>query len=172
MNFYEHFSGHPLCTHTNKHTHTHTHTHTHLIIPHFIFSLALSSDDTVEALAARLEAFHQQTTPVLDHYRPLGIVRVIDAGRDIDVVANDILAALDSIHGQSTDARREMKTTTTTETANAVISPVSAAPSDVVDGGSARKIMILFGKPGAGKGTHGPTIEATLDIPQLSTGDM
>ena len=62
--------------------------------------------------------------------------------------------------------------TTITESANAVIDPVSAAPSDVVDGGSARKIMILFGKPGAGKGTHGPKIEATLDIPQLSTGDM
>jgi len=35
-----------------------------------------------------------------------------------------------------------------------------------------RKIMILFGPPGAGKGTHGPKIEEALDIPQLSTGDM
>ena len=35
-----------------------------------------------------------------------------------------------------------------------------------------RKIMILFGPPGAGKGTHGPKIEETLGIPQLSTGDM
>jgi len=35
-----------------------------------------------------------------------------------------------------------------------------------------RKIMILFGPPGAGKGTHGPKIEEVLDIPQLSTGDM
>jgi len=32
--------------------------------------------------------------------------------------------------------------------------------------------MILFGPPGAGKGTHGPKIEDMLDIPQLSTGDM
>lgn len=36
----------------------------------------------------------------------------------------------------------------------------------------ARKIMILFGPPGAGKGTHGPKIEEALDIPALSTGDM
>jgi len=36
----------------------------------------------------------------------------------------------------------------------------------------ARNIMILFGPPGAGKGTHGPKIEQALDIPQLSTGDM
>jgi len=35
-----------------------------------------------------------------------------------------------------------------------------------------RNIMILFGPPGAGKGTHGPKIEDMLAIPQLSTGDM
>jgi len=35
-----------------------------------------------------------------------------------------------------------------------------------------RKIMILFGPPGAGKGTHGPKIEEALGIPALSTGDM
>eukprot|EP00913_Durusdinium_trenchii_P007854 g7371.t1 len=35
-----------------------------------------------------------------------------------------------------------------------------------------RKIMMLFGAPGAGKGTQGPKIVDALDIPQLSTGDM
>jgi adenylate kinase len=35
-----------------------------------------------------------------------------------------------------------------------------------------RNIMILFGPPGAGKGTHGPKIEEMLGLPQLSTGDM
>jgi len=35
-----------------------------------------------------------------------------------------------------------------------------------------RKIMVIFGKPGAGKGTQGPKIVEELDIPQLSTGDM
>jgi len=35
-----------------------------------------------------------------------------------------------------------------------------------------RKIMMLFGAPGAGKGTQGPNIVDLLDIPQLSTGDM
>lgn len=35
-----------------------------------------------------------------------------------------------------------------------------------------RNILILFGPPGAGKGTHGPKIEELLSVPQLSTGDM
>lgn len=35
-----------------------------------------------------------------------------------------------------------------------------------------RKIMMLFGAPGAGKGTQGPKITDELGIPQLSTGDM
>ena len=35
-----------------------------------------------------------------------------------------------------------------------------------------KKIMILFGPPGAGKGSQAPKIVETLGIPQLSTGDM
>lgn len=35
-----------------------------------------------------------------------------------------------------------------------------------------RNIIILFGPPGSGKGTHGPNMEEMLGIPQLSTGDM
>ena len=49
----------------------------------------------------------------------------------------------------------------------------AAAPKKSTAAGSkARKIMILFGPPGAGKGTHAPKIVDALGIPQLSTGDM
>ena len=35
-----------------------------------------------------------------------------------------------------------------------------------------KTVMILFGPPGAGKGSQAPKIVDTLSIPQLSTGDM
>eukprot|EP00928_Gymnodinium_smaydae_P080864 TRINITY_DN64480_c0_g1_i1.p1 TRINITY_DN64480_c0_g1~~TRINITY_DN64480_c0_g1_i1.p1 ORF type:complete len:326 (+),score=67.88 TRINITY_DN64480_c0_g1_i1:61-978(+) len=43
----------------------------------------------------------------------------------------------------------------------------------VMQGGVARNnIILMFGPPAAGKGTHGGKITAALQIPQLSTGDM
>lgn len=39
-------------------------------------------------------------------------------------------------------------------------------------GETSRSIVILFGPPGSGKGTHGPKLSEALNAPQLSTGDM
>jgi len=39
-------------------------------------------------------------------------------------------------------------------------------------GSSSKKILMLFGAPGAGKGTQAPKIVEKLGTPQLSTGDM
>lgn len=47
-----------------------------------------------------------------------------------------------------------------------------AATSEKLEKYWPRKIMILFGAPGAGKGTQAPKIESLLGLPQLATGDM
>ena len=50
------------------------------------------SDDTAEALVARLKAYHAQTVPVLQHYGA-GKAIGVDANRTLDAVWADIDAA-------------------------------------------------------------------------------
>lgn len=52
------------------------------------------SDDTAAALGTRLGAYHKETSPILDHYRPAGIVQQVDANTGMDAVWTQILAAL------------------------------------------------------------------------------
>jgi len=70
-------------------------------------------------------------------------------------------------------------TSSTVETPAAAAAAPAATPeadkavgAAAPDGAAPRIIMILFGPPGSGKGTHAPKIVARLGIPQLSTGDM
>ena len=51
-------------------------------------------DDTEEALKSRLEAYHAQTVPILDHYGPVGIVHKVDANRPPPEVWASIEAVL------------------------------------------------------------------------------
>jgi len=50
------------------------------------------SDDTKEALVARLEAYHKQTKPILAHYE--SVVTAIDAAQEMDTVWKSIDAIL------------------------------------------------------------------------------
>ena len=91
------------------------------------------ADDTSEALMKRLEGYHNQTAPILQHYAP--VVSTVDGNQGSDGVWAEIAAAMN----------------------------LRARPRDIV---------MLFGPPGSGKGTHGPRIVSAMGIPQLSTGDM
>jgi adenylate kinase len=48
------------------------------------------ADDNRETVAARLDAYHRQTAPIIPHYARLGILRTVDGMADIDDVAHQI----------------------------------------------------------------------------------
>lgn len=56
--------------------------------------LFVRSDDTPEAIRERLQIFHDQTAPVIEHYAGLGLLRRIDGTRDPQHVFCDILDSL------------------------------------------------------------------------------
>ena len=52
------------------------------------------ADDNADTVMSRLNAYHEQTSPLADWYESKGIFHVIDGDRDIDVITLDILNAL------------------------------------------------------------------------------
>jgi adenylate kinase len=52
-------------------------------------------DDTPEAIARRLELYHEQTEPVVERYRATGKLVPLHAERSIEQVANEIAEALE-----------------------------------------------------------------------------
>jgi adenylate kinase len=52
------------------------------------------ADDNRETVAARLEAYHRQTAPIIPHYKATGVLRCVDGMADIAAVAGEIDAAL------------------------------------------------------------------------------
>jgi adenylate kinase len=55
------------------------------------------SDDTPDAVERRLAIYFEQTEPLLDAWRPKGLVHEIDGNQSIDQVASDIIASLDRL---------------------------------------------------------------------------
>lgn len=52
------------------------------------------SDDRRETVAARLEAYHRQTAPLLPYYQGRGRLRTVDGMAEMDTVSRDIEAVL------------------------------------------------------------------------------
>jgi adenylate kinase len=52
------------------------------------------ADDNRETVAARLEAYHRQTAPIIPHYAAAGILKVVDGMADIDEVARQLDSVL------------------------------------------------------------------------------
>jgi adenylate kinase len=48
------------------------------------------ADDNRETVAARLEAYHRQTAPIIPHYAAAGILKTVDGMADIDEVARQL----------------------------------------------------------------------------------
>ncbi len=58
------------------------------------------ADDRRETVAARLEAYHTQTAPILPHYRDGARLVTLDGMADVDTVSQEIEAVLARIAGQ------------------------------------------------------------------------
>jgi len=56
------------------------------------------ADDNREALKIRLDAYFQETAPLIDYYRSRRTLRSIDGLQPIDAVTGDIFKALDVQH--------------------------------------------------------------------------
>jgi adenylate kinase len=54
-------------------------------------------DDKRETVAARLEAYHTQTAPILPHYERLGLLHQVDGMADIEDVTQEIAAVLEAL---------------------------------------------------------------------------
>ena len=51
-------------------------------------------DDTSTALVKRLQGYHQETVPILNHYKPHGVVRAVNANQGMDGVWAEVLQSL------------------------------------------------------------------------------
>lgn len=55
------------------------------------------ADDTAETARARLEAYHEQTAPLIAHYGDLGVLETINAMGDIAQIGSDLGAIVERV---------------------------------------------------------------------------
>lgn len=56
--------------------------------------LIIRDDDRPETVAKRLKVYHDQTKPLIDHYRKMGVLYTVDGTKDIAEVTEQIVAIL------------------------------------------------------------------------------
>ncbi|MCW3472993.1 adenylate kinase [Limobrevibacterium gyesilva] len=59
------------------------------------------ADDNRDTVAARLEAYHKQTAPILPYYAAQGRLRTVDGMADIDEVTRQLVTLLDGLRKRS-----------------------------------------------------------------------
>ncbi|KAJ9452996.1 Adenylate kinase 3, partial [Diplonema papillatum] len=122
--------------------------------------LTQRSDDTSAALRTRLESYHSETVPLLKHYEL--VVHAIQANVDVEDIWKNIVSHL---------GITEMTSNQSLQTAPSVRSPTGLGCRKAKASGS-KKILVLFGPPGSGKGTQGAKLAECLRIAKLSMGEM
>ena len=55
------------------------------------------ADDNHEALKVRLDAYNEQTAPLIEYYRAKGILRSIDGLQAVDAVTHDVFQAIEGL---------------------------------------------------------------------------
>ncbi len=63
------------------------------------------ADDRRETVAARLEAYHRQTAPILPHYRAQGRLHSVDGMAEIDAVTAEIAEVLTRVSARASAAQ-------------------------------------------------------------------
>ena len=58
--------------------------------------LVLRDDDKPETVKNRLEVYHKQTQPLIDHYSRLNILRTVDGTQDVKDVFDNIVKLLEA----------------------------------------------------------------------------
>jgi adenylate kinase len=57
---------------------------------------AVRADDNHEALKVRLDAYNEQTAPLVEYYRSKGILRSIDGLQSMDAVTHEVFQAIET----------------------------------------------------------------------------
>ena len=137
------------------------------------------ADDNMDALVKRFKTYRETSKPVIEYMDSIGLLRTVDAEpspAEVFTAAENVFiaeaAAADTAATKIQAVYRGKAVRKPAAVTNPVPSRIRPSTQLDTDKHPQKTIMILFGPPGAGKGSQAPKIVASLGIPQLSTGDM